>query len=74
MLLRATKDFDVSLEESWLVGDMISDIAAGKAAGCKTIMVESAHSGKIITTAKPLDVNVRADAYVKTLQEALAFL
>ena len=39
MLLQAAKDLDIELKNSYIVGDTLSDIEAGKAAGCKTILV-----------------------------------
>lgn len=39
MLLRATKDFNIDLKESWMIGDSKNDIIAGKKAGCKTALI-----------------------------------
>lgn len=39
MLLRAAKDLNISLEDSWMVGDSENDISAGRAAGCRTALV-----------------------------------
>lgn len=36
MLLKAAKDFNIDLSESWMIGDGENDIFAGKNAGCKT--------------------------------------
>lgn len=35
MLVRAALDVDLDLEASWMVGDMISDVLAGRNAGCR---------------------------------------
>lgn len=40
MLLRAAADFDLDLQRSWFVGDILDDIEAGKRAGCATILVD----------------------------------
>jgi D-glycero-D-manno-heptose 1,7-bisphosphate phosphatase len=40
MLLRAAADLDLDLARSWLVGDRWVDIAAGRAAGVRTVLVE----------------------------------
>jgi len=42
MLLKAAKEMDIDLSESWMVGDSYRDIAAGKAANCKTILLNFA--------------------------------
>lgn len=37
MLLKAIKEYDIDVKNSWMVGDTIRDIQAGEAVGCKTI-------------------------------------
>ena len=39
LLLKAAKDLNINLAESWMVGDSLTDIEAGKRAGCKTILI-----------------------------------
>ena len=39
MLLKASKDLDIDLSDSWMIGDQPRDIAAGISAGCKTILL-----------------------------------
>jgi len=39
MLLKATKDHNIDLAQSWMIGDGITDIKAGQTAGCKTIFI-----------------------------------
>lgn len=39
MILSAAKEYDIDLKESWMIGDGITDIQAGIAAGCKTIFI-----------------------------------
>ena len=43
MLTRAEKELNIDLNQSYVVGDKLSDIEAGKRAGCKTIMVRTGH-------------------------------
>lgn len=40
MLLSARSDFDLDLAQSWVVGDRWRDIDAGRAVGCRTILVQ----------------------------------
>lgn len=42
MLLQAARDLGLDLPASWMVGDQIRDIEAGRAAGCRTVMVGDA--------------------------------
>src|SRR5206468_452178 len=53
MLLAAASVLQLNLRDSWLVGDTDSDIVAGRAAGCRTILVEhsgSAHKRSAVAT------------------------
>jgi len=40
MLLTAAQELDIDLSQSWMIGDSARDIHAGRAAGCKTILVD----------------------------------
>ena len=62
MLLCAEKDFNINLEESWMVGDRESDIKAGRAAGCKTALVGWEDYGQDVTVASVADF---VDHFVK---------
>ena len=46
MLLRAAKDYNIDLSESWMVGDSENDVLAGKNAGCRTLLLEDAKGRK----------------------------
>jgi len=39
MLLQAASDFNIDLKDSFMIGDDVIDIQAGKHAGCKTVLV-----------------------------------
>ena len=39
MIFKAAQDFNIDLQESWMVGDDENDIKAGIAAGCKTALI-----------------------------------
>jgi histidinol-phosphate phosphatase family protein len=43
LLLRAAREQGVDLARSWLVGDILDDIEAGRAAGCRTILLDNGH-------------------------------
>ena len=40
LVLRAARDLNIALEDSWLVGDTLADVEAGNRAGCRTILVD----------------------------------
>ncbi|MDR0656585.1 MAG: HAD-IIIA family hydrolase [Treponema sp.] len=48
MLFEAAKKFNIDLSTSWMVGDNECDILAGKAAGCKAVLI-----GKGVNTVEP---------------------
>jgi D-glycero-D-manno-heptose 1,7-bisphosphate phosphatase len=39
MLLTAAKDHQIDLHSSWMIGDSAADVAAGKSAGCRTVLI-----------------------------------
>ncbi len=39
MLINASKDYNINLEASWMIGDSQRDIEAGKNAGCHTAFI-----------------------------------
>ena len=57
MLLQASRDMDIDLQQSWMIGDQPRDVEAGQAAGCRTILIGAADD--------------RADVVVGTLSEAV---
>lgn len=50
LLLKAAHDFNIDLENSWMIGDGENDIQAGINAGCKTALINSEYhfNGKTI--------------------------
>ena len=41
LILKAAKDFNISVEDSWMIGDGSNDVGAGKNAGCKTGLIKN---------------------------------
>ena len=39
MILRAAREHQIDLGASWMIGDSDADVAAGKNAGCKTVLL-----------------------------------
>lgn len=44
LLVEAARRFDLDLARSVMIGDRWSDVLAGQAAGCRTILIETPHS------------------------------
>jgi D,D-heptose 1,7-bisphosphate phosphatase len=59
MLLRAAEDFNIDLNQSWMVGDGKNDIKAGQNAGCKTAMIGEEGYGQDMTVKSLLDFTDR---------------
>lgn len=51
MLLKAAKDFNIDLSQSWMIGDGENDIKAGQNAGCKTALIDEGEYGQTMTVA-----------------------
>ncbi|MCL5962626.1 MAG: HAD family hydrolase [Chloroflexi bacterium] len=45
LILRAAGDLGIDLAESWVIGDAVSDIGAGFAAGCRTVLLAPGNGG-----------------------------
>ena len=62
MLLTASQDFNIDLSSSWMIGDGKNDVLAGKAAGCRTVLIGSENFGQDITVA---DLKAAVDRIVQ---------
>jgi histidinol-phosphate phosphatase family protein len=40
LVVRAAREHAVALDRSWLVGDILDDVEAGRRAGCRTVLVD----------------------------------
>jgi D-glycero-D-manno-heptose 1,7-bisphosphate phosphatase len=62
MLLRAARELDLDLGRSWMVGDMLSDLLAGRNAGCRAvILVRTGHGARSEPEAGPSADHVADD-------------
>jgi D-glycero-D-manno-heptose 1,7-bisphosphate phosphatase len=43
MLLEAAGRFDIDLEASFMIGDKLADVQAGRSAGCRSVLVRSGY-------------------------------
>lgn len=68
MLLEAARAHDIDLAASWMIGDSDADVAAGRAAGTRTLLVE--HPG----SAHRRDGTANPDAHARNLLEAATLL
>jgi len=68
MILELAAELDLDLCESWVIGDAPSDVAAGRAAGCRTALVGAARADDADLLAASLAE--ASDAIVNGLQPA----
>jgi len=68
LILRAAKDHEFSLPDTFFIGDGIVDVKAGRAAGCKTILVASVNGFLLKLLAEQ---NAEPNFMVRTLDEAV---
>jgi histidinol-phosphate phosphatase family protein len=43
LILRAAREHGLDLERSWMIGDILDDVEAGRRAGCRTILLDNGH-------------------------------
>ncbi len=41
LLLQAAQELDLTLHSSWMIGDILDDVEAGRRAGCRTILLDN---------------------------------
>lgn len=75
MLFQAAREWDIDLGSSFMIGDRITDIAAGASAGCRTILLRTgAHLVPPIETVEPLDPELAPNFACDTLTEAAEWI
>jgi D-glycero-D-manno-heptose 1,7-bisphosphate phosphatase len=67
LLLRAARDLDLDLTRSWMVGDILDDVEAGRQAGCRTVLIDNGHETEWHLTSTRIP-----DYAASNLQEAAA--
>ncbi len=71
LLVRASQAFGVELERSWMIGDRPSDVAAGRRAGCRTILLRGPATADVpIVGAEALGAEANPDSVFTTLGDA----
>jgi D,D-heptose 1,7-bisphosphate phosphatase len=69
MILQAAKDYNVDLSSSYMIGDILNDVEAGKAAGCKSILLNNGGETEWI-----LNEQRTPDLVVKNFKEAAEWI
>lgn len=75
LLLEAAQRHAVDLSWSFMIGDRLSDVAAGSRAGCRTVLVETGrHLDPPIRTSDPWDPGLRPDHTCDGLPSAVDWI
>lgn len=74
LILRAAKENNIKLKDSWMIGDKLSDIQAGKLAGCRTILIESPKNNEIGESAMKLYEDITPHFKIKNITEVLEYV
>jgi D-glycero-D-manno-heptose 1,7-bisphosphate phosphatase len=73
MLLRAAGELGIDLAASWMIGDRVSDLEAGAAAGCRTALVRTGY-GVLVNPAELDRDALRLELVAADLADAVAKL
>lgn len=56
LLVQASEELDINLTRSWIIGDTLKDIDAGKKAGVRGILVKTGYGQNIVVTDNPVHI------------------
>ena len=74
MILQAARDFDISLSDSYMVGDHLSDVEAGHRVGAKAVLLLTGHGTRLSATAATSPAIRQPDFIAKDLLEAACWI
>lgn len=74
MLLLAARELGLDLARSWMVGDSARDVEAGRAAGCRTILIRGHEAQAAARGQAASGGTVRADYFARDLVAAADYI
>lgn len=69
LIVKAAHDLDVDLPGSWMIGDILNDVEAGKRAGCRTVLINNGNETEWVSNEWRMP-----DGIAKNINEAAAFI
>jgi D,D-heptose 1,7-bisphosphate phosphatase len=69
MILKAAAEWKINLANSWMIGDILNDIEAGKSAGCKSILINNGNE-----TEWEMSEKRRPDFIAENINQAALFI
>ncbi len=61
MLERAAREHGLCLHESWMIGDILDDVEAGRRAGCRTVLLDNGNETEWQLTRERLPDRIACD-------------
>ncbi len=61
LLERAALDHGINLEASWMIGDILDDVEAGRRAGCRTILIDNGNETEWVLSPQRVPDYIAAD-------------
>ncbi len=75
MLLDAAAELGIDVSASFMIGDRLTDVAAGVAAGCRTVWVQTGrHVDPLIQTEVPIESDLKPDHVCADLPTAVGWI
>jgi len=69
MILQAAEEHQIDLKQSWMIGDILNDVEAGKKAGCQTVLIDSGNETEWI-----MNTDRTPDYRAKNFFQAAAYI
>lgn len=74
LLLKSAKEHNIDLSKSWMIGDGVDDVIAGKNAGCKTILLANINSLENLRIIEKQLGKIKPDFIIKRLPDAIKII
>lgn len=74
MFKQASKEHDINLSSSWMIGDGVNDIISGKKAGCKTILLANIEAAENLRILEDQLGEIKPDYIVKKLPKIIEII
>ena len=71
LLIQASRDFNIDLNKSWMIGDGVYDIIAGHNAGCKTILIANLLEGEFLSILEKHLKNIKPTFLAKNIKNII---
>ena len=64
MLYRAANEHGIDLTHSWMIGDILNDVEAGRRAGCRTVLIDNGNETEWKLSAQRTPLLTASDLYM----------